>query len=155
MREIPVEQIEQHCAELVAGLASGDFSTGLRDKVRPIMLQAVRDNFTSSATPEGVSWPARKVIGDGHPLLMDTGALLQASTGSGTGHVTVIERDAVEVGTDGTSGTGGNPYAAVHNRGGIKVPVPQREFMGASEKRLREIDEQIADIGLAALERVL
>lgn len=153
MNEIPVEQMEQHCGELVAGLAGGDFSAGLRDKVRPIMLQAVRDNFTSSATPEGVSWPARKVIGDGHPLLMDTGALLQASTGGGTGHVTIIERDAVEVGTDGTSGTGGNPYAAVHNRGAVNMP--QREFMGASEKRLREIDEQIADIGLQALERVL
>lgn len=152
MREIPVEEMPRHCQQLAWSLIRGDFSGPLRDKVRPIMLQAVRDNFTSSATPEGVSWPARKVVGDGHPLLMETGALLQAATGGGAGSVTVLLQDSIEVGTDGTTDLGGNAYAAVHNRGLGRMP--QREFMGASERRLLEIDEQIADMGLAMFDKV-
>lgn len=112
----------------------------LRDCV-PVVRQSVRDNFTSSATPEGLDWPARNEIGDGHPLLMDTGKLMQAAVGSGAGAMTEILDRSMQVGVDGDI----VPYAAIHNYGGVKRPMPKREYLGAKPEHLDDCGELIAD----------
>lgn len=134
----------QETAEVIraaqARLESADLASFLHDRARPLILQNVRDNFTSSVSPDGVQWPARKIVGDGHPLLIDTGALLQAATGGGAGHVSQIGPRSMALGVDESI-----PYAAIHNYGGETRPMPQREYMGASEATEEEIAEALAD----------
>lgn len=141
MNEIAFEDIEQHAQQLGASIGKHDWEPTLKGDVRKLVLQGVRDNFTSSVSPDGRQWPARKRKGDGHPLLIDTGAMLQAATGGGSGHVTQIDGSELTVGVSSTV-----PYAAIHNEG--KGKMPKREFMGVQEKRLKQIDKVIADAGL-------
>jgi phage gpG-like protein len=108
------------------------------------VLQNIRDNFTSSATPGGDPWPERKIAGDGHPLLMDTGDLIQAATGGGSGHVVKLEPRSLLAGVDVEA----IPYAATHQFGDSTRNIPSREYLGAGEETLIDIGEAIADNGL-------
>ena len=101
-----------------------------------VMRQSIRDNFTSSATPDGANWPPRKRKGDGHPLLIDTGALLQAATGGGAGHIEQLDAREVTMGVDGRV----IPYAATHNYG--RDPIARREYLGLKT----EHEDACADI---------
>ncbi|MCI0358644.1 MAG: phage virion morphogenesis protein [Planctomycetaceae bacterium] len=101
--------------------------------------QSMRDNFTSSATPDGSNWPPRKRQGDGHPLLIDRGPLLQAATGGGAGHVEQVEDREVALGVDGSV----IAYAATHNFG--RGNVPQREYAGLKPEREDACEAVIAD----------
>lgn len=147
--QINVEDIERHCAELATALDSADLSPVLA-AVRPIAMQAHRDNFTSSASPDGATWQDRKRVGDGHPLLIDTGDLLQAATGGGAGTIVIIVDREMTLGVDGAT----IPYAAIHNYGGTLhwyngeqrgADMPQREFLGMSELRLIEADRVVTE----------
>lgn len=146
MSEIYVEVIEQHAAELARRLESADLRPVLQ-ACRPIALQAHRDNFTSSVDPDGNSWVPRKHPGDGHPLLMESGALMQAATGGGPGGVSVLEARDLTLGVD----RGQIEYARIHNLGGIcggacaGAIMPQREYLGIQENRLQEMDRVVAD----------
>lgn len=108
------------------------------EKCRPVTLQGVRDNFNSSADPDNIDWPPRKPNpkDDGHPLLIDTGALMQAATGGGAGSIKENDGRQLAVGVDSNT----IPYAAIHNFGGKRTP--QREYMGVDD----EIADQIAEI---------
>lgn len=142
-------------AEFVGEMAA--FATAVESApLRPAMEDArvklrqnVRDNFTSSAGPDGQAWPPRKVPGDGHPLLMDTGALLQAATGGGAGAVSTIEDRAVEIGVDPSVRQGGIPGAGRHEFGGGGIPA--RPYLGASDATLDAIGEVLADAALDAM----
>lgn len=116
-------------------------------QLRPMVQQNIRDNFTGSHSPENLPWAARKHEGDGHPLLIDTGAMLQAAVGSegtvGKGGVVIVDSESLLLGVDGDE----IPYAAVHNRGGRNMP--QREFMGTSDQTEIDMGEVIADEMLA------
>lgn len=107
----------------------------------PIVRQSVRDNFTSSATPDGIDWPARNEIGDGHPLLIDTGKLMQAAVGSGAGAITEVQDRSLQIGVKGDI----VKYAAIHNYGGITRPMPQREYMGPKPEHVDECGELVAE----------
>lgn len=119
------------------------------EAARGLLRQNVRDNFTSSAGPDGQAWPARKTVGDGHPLLMDTGALMQAATGGGAGAMSIVEDRAVEIGVDASVRQGGIPGARRHEFGGGGIPA--RPYLGASEPTLDKIGETIADAALGAM----
>lgn len=121
----------------------GDEMSDVLAEVYGMILQNVRDNFTSSITPGGEAWPERKVIGDGHPLLIETGDLMQAATGGGVGHVKVIEPRMVEMGVEIAS----IKYAATHQFGDPSRNIPSREYFGASEDTLDEIGEVLAKDG--------
>lgn len=110
-----------------------------------IMRQSVRDNFNSQATPDGQNWPARKIPGDGHPLLMDKGPLLQAATGGGAGQIEIIQGREVEMGVDGRV----IPYAATHNFGDADRNIPSREYAGLKPDHENACEQLIAD-GLLA-----
>lgn len=145
---IEAEAIRQYAAGVVDGLANGSFAPAMQE-CYTIVKQAHRDNFTSSAGPDGSAWPARKVQGDGHPLLAETGALLQAATGGGMGHIARLEDRQMETGVDKSVEQGGIPGAAVHEFGYAPKNIPARPWLGASEEKLKECDEIIADAGLA------
>jgi phage gpG-like protein len=135
---IPAEQMAGICEGMNAALEAGPYSDALQSCL-PIVYQSVRDNFTSSATPEGDDWPPRKHIGDGHPLLIDTGAMLQAAVGTGPGRIQEVGSHEAMVGVSG----GTIPYAAIHNYGTAKMP--QREFMGIDEAAEQACEDAIAD----------
>jgi phage gpG-like protein len=104
-------------------------TTGL-ERCYPVVVQSIRDNFTSSATPDGIGWPPRKIEGDGHPLLMETGALLQAATGGGPGHINEIEE-----GTDLVVGVTLDvvPYARAQALGYGPRNLPSRQYLGLTK----------------------
>lgn len=141
---IEVELIEQHCADLARDLESADLSPVLQ-QLAPIARQAHRDNFNSSADPQGNNWAPRKDNLE-HPLLMLSGDLMQAAVG-GSGSILVIDGRVMAIGVDGNV----IPYAAIHNYGGIcggwaaGAVMPQREYLGMSEQRLAEADAVVAD----------
>lgn len=105
-------------------------------RVKEFAHQSVRDQFTGSKTPEGQSWPPRKRRGDGHPLLIDTGKLLQSATGGGEGRVNEVTPRQFKVGTR-------VEHAKFHQHG--TKYIPRRPFMGMSEQRLQEAEESLAD----------
>jgi phage virion morphogenesis protein len=130
----------------LALIADGVDEAPIHDAMRQcadIMRQSVRDNFTSSATPDGSSWPQRKIQGDGHPLLMDTGRLLQAATGGGAGQIEIIQGREVAMGVDGSV----VPYAATHNFG--RGAIPAREYAGIKPEHQAACEQTIAE-GLMA-----
>lgn len=143
---IDMERFDIHERILLARLRQMDFEHTLRGDVRNRVLQSVRDNFTSSTDERGRQWKPRKVRGDGHPLLIDTGKLLQAATGGGAGHYTKAASRELEVGIF----SGVVSYAKYHETGTSKMPA--RPFMGVSERRLEEIDEIVADAGMEVFE---
>ena len=111
-----------------------------------MVYQAIRDNFTSSATPDNEDWPPRKRIGDGHPLLIDTGAMLQAATGAGPGAESEISKDGMGEHELAVSiDAGAIPYAATHQYGDPRRNIPQREFFGMHEVAIDEAETIIAD----------
>lgn len=112
------------------------------DEVRKLAHQSVRDAFTSSASPAGEDWPPRKHVGDGHPLLIDTGRLLQSSVGTGEGRVLEVTGREFNIGSN-------VKYASYHQHGTSKLP--KRPYMGMSEKHQADGEEVIAD---AVMEKV-
>lgn len=137
---ITAEQLTDQIQRSEQVLATADLSSFLHDVARPLVLQSVRDHFNSSVSPGGQQWTPRKEIGDGHPLLMESGALLQAATGGGPGHISRIAPREMAVGVEPSI-----EYAAIHNYGGVTRPMPQREYMGADDATEEAIGEELAD----------
>jgi len=145
-RLIELDELEQHIEQVRRATHTADFEPVLREKVRPLVLQSIRDRFNSSASADGKSWPVRQNAGDGHPLLLDTGALMLAATGQGSGHHTSVDRDSLSVGVDMEGGyQGGIPGAAVHEFGYAKKNIPARPYLAADERALELAGEAIAD----------
>lgn len=145
MVELEIDEWAKELDHLANFTDSPDFSQEMGGPVKEEVRQSVRDAFTSSASPVGGwDWPARKPRkdDDGHPLLIDTGVLLQAATGGGSGHIEDHGMDSLEFGVDGQA----IPYAAVHNRG--SEIMPQREYMGIKPEHQDNIDGIIADAWL-------
>jgi phage gpG-like protein len=122
----------------------------------PVVYKGIEDNFVYAETPDGVGWPDRKEIGDGHPLLVETrtegsGSLFSAATGQGGGSVKRIEGNTLIIGVDKEGGIGGIPGAGVHNFGYPPRNVPQREFLGVHESRMDELTETLVEPVLALL----
>lgn len=111
--------------------------------------QSVIKNFESSTNPDGVVWEPRKHIGDGHPLLIDTGTLFGAATGLGAGGMVSIGNREAAIGVDGSI----VPYAAIHNNGGETRPMPQREYMGMREEDIQAAEGLLADHCLKFFDR--
>jgi phage gpG-like protein len=108
----------------------------------PFVAEGIHENFAQAQSPDGIAWPPRKDVGDGHALLFDTGSLYDAATG-GAGNVCRIEGDTLIFGVDKSGGMGGVPGAGVHNYGFGNVP--QREFLGMPESTEELCGEFIAD----------
>lgn len=137
------ENAAAHCALMGSDLQQGPYTRAM-EKATDIVNQSVRDNFNSAATPAGANWPARKHTGDGHPLLMESGALLQAATDGGSGHIEKVGPFELTKGVQG----GEVPYAATQNYGrdwGRGSPIPAREFMGLDDKGADAVADLLGD----------
>ncbi len=109
-------------AMIGAALSDGSFAETLKGPVLDEVRGGIQDNFDSQSGPGGETWPARKVSGDGHPLLQDTRALIQAATG-GTGNVTNVTARELSTGVDKDGGGGGIPGAGAHQHGYGNIPA--------------------------------
>ncbi len=137
---ILAEEMPDAMWNLTVAMAEGPY-TPVLEQFEVIAHQGIRDNFTSSATPDNSDWPERKRRGDGHPLEMDTGALLQAAVGSGNGSIEEMTA------TDLTLGVNGEviSYAAAQNYGREEINLPSREYEGARVERIDEMEEVLSD----------
>lgn len=131
-----VEQFYGATAELLALSCSPVFAEML-----PIVRQSIRDRFDTATTPDGVPWPPRKPspFDDGHPLLIDTGALFAAALGWGTGAIEQLANRELMVGIDGSV----IEYAAVHNE--VDDNTFDREYFAPDEQAIDECEELLAD----------
>lgn len=140
-----VDELPQHLEKVGVRLHQIPGEQPMQAVYRRIV-QGIRDNFTSSVSPDGLQWPPRKHKGDGHPLLIDTGAMLQAATGGGAGHFKEIADTHVKVGIRGNR----VKYAEFHETG--TRYMPRRPYMGAQETVLEQIENAIATDGLKAFD---
>lgn len=139
--QIPADLLPQFLESQAKQLESVDLTGFLGDVARPLVLQGERDLFTSSVSPDGQAWAPRVILGDGHPILMDKGNLLQAATGGGPGHISQIMPRELVLGVEGdVSG------AHWHTVGTSRMPP--RPFMGATESTEELIEERLADFVL-------
>jgi phage gpG-like protein len=152
MALIDQSEFDAHLAGMTDALADGDFSTCLQQDVRPLLLQSTRDTFNSQADAQGNAWPERKVAGDGHPLLWESGSLLKAAAGEGAGHVSDVGQQSLEIGVDKSVEEGGIPGAAVHQFGWPEKNIKARPYIETRDEYLDEAAEVIADAGLRILE---
>jgi phage gpG-like protein len=139
---INAEELPAAMAAHEQRLAEANLSSFFGQVARPVVLQGERDLFTSSVSPDGQSWPPRVVVGDGHPILIDEGRLLQAATGGGPGHISRVASQEMILGVEGdVSG------AIFHAEGTSRMPA--RPFMGATEETEELIEARLADHLLA------
>ena len=137
-----VEEFGAAC-EATAGVV-GVVPDGVFVDIEEILRMGIDDNFNNQATADGVSWPARKRIGDGHPLLDDTGALKAAAIGEGAGSVSrVVGGDELQIGVEKIE-LGGLMGTAVHQYGYPERNIPQREYLSISD----DTADQAADLVL-------
>jgi len=111
------------------------------EECQELAKQNIRDNFTSSASPDNESWPPRKIQGDGHPLLMDTGKLLQAATGGGAGNVARVSSHELEYGVNLDT----VPYARAQDYGYPPRNLPERHYLGVSEETVDAFEDAIVE----------
>jgi len=137
---LEVGQLKEYAESVNEGLETADAYNSL-DQAHDMIVQDTRDALNSSMSQEGDVWIDRKKVGDGHPLLMDTGKLMQAATGGGAGHINDNDGRNAVFGIDADT----VPYAAIHQGGGVTRPMPQRKYFGATEQTEDAIDELIAD----------
>lgn len=136
---IDAKEMQSAMGAAIDRMTADDFKEPL-EEMFAIFHKGVEENFRSESTPDGVRWAPRKHAGDGHPLLFLTGAMFKEAMFGNVNYLDkaarqIIERDDI-------------PYAGVHNFGFPERNIPQREFFGASEERLKEMDQVIADYGL-------
>lgn len=138
---ITSEELQQTLEAQEQALESVDLTSFLGEVARPLVLQDERDHFTSSVSPDGQAWAPRVILGDGHPILVDKGDLLQAATGGGPGHISQIAARELVLGVQGdVSG------AIYHTTGTSRMPA--RPFMGAKESTEEIIEDRLADFVL-------
>lgn len=139
------------CLERMADrVADGPYDKPL-EQCKELVKQNIRDNFTSSATPDGAPWRSRKtnreqnpmgnIVDDGHPLLMDTGKLVQAATGGGAGNVARVSSHELEYGVNLDS----VPYARAHDYGYPPRKLPERHYLGVGEETVDAFEQLIGD----------
>ncbi len=100
-----------------------------------VIQEGLAENFSSESGADGTIWPDRKGEDElGHPILIETGALLAAATGTGAGSIhRVANGRTLEVGVDKSTKIGGVPGAGVHNFGHPPFNIPYNNPGGNRE----------------------
>jgi len=149
-KAVLVENLAAELNEMNQRLATASLEDALRSCL-PVLRAGEADNFSRAIDSDGNAWPPRKEVGDGHPLLNDTGALLAAATGTGPGAVDHVEPRELAFGVDKGVDLGGLPGAAVHQNGYPPFNIPQREWLYANEETLDKSAEEFADGAVVAV----
>lgn len=140
------EQAMKELAAFPQALASAQVPQAM-EKSAKVIRESIASNFDQQRAPDGGAWQPRKPRpgDDGHPLLRETGALLAAATGSGSGAITEISGREMTIGIDTGVDLGGIPGAAAHHFGYPPRNLPQREFYAATEEKLNQVGDIIGD----------
>jgi phage gpG-like protein len=114
-------------SKLPDNIAGANYAPALSDVALEVYVSVER-NFSRQVDQDGVIWPPRK---DNlpHPLLILTGAMLDASTG-GVGAKLDIEPNSLAMGVE----SGAIPYAAVHQFGFENIPRRQYFYLNENER---------------------
>lgn len=153
--DLSVEQFAEACEKL-ANLAASDLQPAFAD-VEQIVRMGIEDNFDNQSTADGNAWPPRKKPGDGHPLLIESGALKAAALGRGEGSVSRIAEATMstcelQIGVEAVpGGPGGIPGARRHQYGDTPPGIRAREFIGISDETLDFVCERVGDELLSKL----
>jgi phage gpG-like protein len=118
-----------------------------------ILLTDNETNFRESISADGGKWPERK-SGGNWPLLIKTGALMDAATRRGAqGNVVRNDGHSLEVGVEKQlQGPGGLPGAFVHQFGGDAWQnIPARPYVGASDDAQERCADTIGDFAQAQI----
>lgn len=143
MKTIAASAARPELRRQAGGLRSGSFRPAFR-LIGKVLRRAFARNFSQTASTAG-PWPPRKNVGDGHPLLDDTGRLKAGATEQGAaGHIAEYGDRQMSEGIDGDV----IAYAAAHNFGYPPRNLPERQFIDVDDVDLEECDEIIADYGL-------
>jgi len=141
MKRVYASDMPAEMAEIAGRFDHGSFDKSL-GAVGIVIQEGIARNFSRQTDSDGAPWPDRVGEDDiAHPMLIETGALLAAATGTGAGSIRrVVNGRAVEVGVDKSVEMGGIPGAAVHNFGHEfgAFKVPQREWLYATGEVLDE-----------------
>ena len=128
------DEAERVLAEFGQQLDTMNLEPALRDCL-PVIHEGFETNFMEARGPSGAPWLPRK-DSKPHPLLILTGALLEAARDTGgMGHIDRVGPRELETGVDG----GTIEYAPVHEYGSSNIPA--RPYMYASDK----VQDQIAE----------
>lgn len=145
MRGEPIawDDLESHLTRVVDSLATMPMGETLSE-AKTLVHRSIRGGFNSSVDPNtGTPWAPRRRYYP-HPILMKSGAMMQAATGGGAGAIQRITERALTVGVL-ASVIG---YAPKHQFGlGGMIPRP---FVGVDRDTLAAIGEVVADGGLQA-----
>ncbi|HEV3343008.1 MAG TPA: hypothetical protein VG125_21720 [Pirellulales bacterium] len=145
--DVPAEHLGAETARMIAALESGSFAPAFKDCLE-IAHKSIGVNFAATAAPHGGEWPPRKKVGDGHPLLIESGRLFQSATSDvGEGHVGEIGDREASTGVDPNA----VPYAATQNFGNPNRNIPAREFEDVDDATLDAMLERVADRGIELL----
>ena len=139
-RVLDIDDLARDLDAVGDALESGSFQEILRGPIRGVVLAAVGENFASSRGPDGEAWPARQKIGDGHPLLIESGALMGGATGQGAGHTTEADDRELTVAVELV-------HAATHEYGRPGANIPARPYMGVADSKFETVDAMIAKQG--------
>ncbi len=107
--------------------------------------------YSAMSDPNGVPWPPNKtstIAKKGHGIVLVETGRLKASVLE-PAHPDHIQ-DVMPDGRGMAWGTGVE-YGAVHQDGLLAPRVPQREFLGMTEKTVNEITEAVADRAVSVL----
>ena len=150
MKDTPAERMAGEMAALAHRLEESPLDDAMRE-CAGVIQRGFGENVERAAGSEGEPWPPRKVEGDGHPLLNDTGALLAAATGEGAGAIEEVEGRELAVGVDKSVDLGGIPGAAAHNWGYPPGNLPQRKYAYATNQVVDDCLERVADEAAKAM----
>lgn len=145
MKRVMVEQLRDELRTMADRCENASLRRVLESCVQPIR-DGFASNFAAQEGSDGSPWPPRKPRpdDDGHPLLIETGALMGGTQG-GAGKVERVDDRLLELGVDKGVKQGGLPGAAVHNFGYPANNIPQREYLYASSSTLDRCQAIIAD----------
>lgn len=155
----PQDELREQLAQAGKALEESPLTETI-DKCVVVAMESVAENFDSSATAGGQAWAERKYLGDGHPLLIDTGRMGSAALGPNVGLSTLARPNGEGQGEhireiEGREATVGlrTPYAQYHMDGTSRMPA--RPFFEVDGEAADKMADVVADDCLKLVSDIL
>jgi phage gpG-like protein len=149
--EVPITpaQLQSLPSDVVELLEDGDFS-GVFRKAMYDLEKDHREFFAGEHTPDGTPWlplAESTIRRKGHDtILRDTGRLNRSLTSGGLTSDGESVREIVDEGPNkGFSFGTSVPYGIIHQEGAPVGKIPRREFLGFTEERIDQIEQDLLD----------
>ena len=144
MKSILAEDVRRELTSQLTAMKTGDLSPIFRSIGQDVRL-AFANTFAIAASFTEGKWKKRKHVGDGHPLLIDTGRLFRgATTGGAEGHIADYGKRVMKEGIDSSVIV----YAAAQNFGYPERNLPARRYIDLTTKDVDKFAVMISDFTL-------